>query len=749
MDLCDPRLAKRARLLLPWETGFLSEVIGTGSQPGHLCLDYLNPVWDVRWLHQSSKEQSTGIEAGPFTAGEKLQGASSSYKLVGTKHSVIPWSDKLLEDRSVALERWKLIIDLQPRFSRVGRQLLACSDSACPGERAEAILKDTFEGKSTSTLNARSSSMLAYARWHAVTRISWTIFPVCEDACYDYLCEMRVAKKPPTFGRRFVEAMGFCHGVLGLEGAEECIASRRLSGASLSLLSRKEFDKQCDDFEVAHLKLLEHATVNLDSGPDKVFSGFNTFKTHARCRHSDTFHCCDEPLLDIDSSGFGYLEVSVTGTKTGRSAAKLKRKLPLVAHAIGITGLRWAEAYMDERKAQGLDASNGPLMPGVSFTGHWTANRLSSGDANIWLRELILKLGGCIRPGMFIASHSCKHTLLAWMAKFGIAVGTRRILGGHVKPKEGSTLVYSRDALAGPLRQLQVMLESVQNSTFNPDATRSGRFLDDKTVQDSSAASTRNTISHPNISGNCFSEPRPKRLSSPPPQEGNAKENSREDGLKFWDTAFLDWEDVKVSEEAEIIKQVDSDDEGFPSGEPSLVKFQVECVACGALLSSKFYVFECDDCGLEGCESCISFICGVDHVSRCYQCHDSLVVDKTGQSDSGSSSSSSSESESDDSEREAILNSEKVAEYSAKLNPLTSRPASSTASGSLFQHKTLKTLHLGRLGSSNLLACGRSYSKVSHDEFEHDPSFQWPRCKDCFGRVLHSSNAESDQEPVH
>ena len=69
-----------------------------------------------------------------------------------------------------------------------------------------------------------------------------------------------------------------------------------------------------------------------------------------------------------------------------------------------------------------------------------------------------------------------KATLLSWAAKFGLPPAIRRKLGGHAKPKEKSTIAYSRDELAGPLRQLKDVLEAVRLGRFDPDATRSGRW---------------------------------------------------------------------------------------------------------------------------------------------------------------------------------------------------------------------------------------------------------------------------------
>jgi len=61
------------------------------------------------------------------------------------------------------------------------------------------------------------------------------------------------------------------------------------------------------------------------------------------------------------------------------------------------------------------------------------------------------------------------------MAKFGCGITTREILGGHVSHLK-SVLTYSRDGLAGPLRELEQVLESIRGGKFFPDASRSGRF---------------------------------------------------------------------------------------------------------------------------------------------------------------------------------------------------------------------------------------------------------------------------------
>ena len=67
-----------------------------------------------------------------------------------------------------------------------------------------------------------------------------------------------------------------------------------------------------------------------------------------------------------------------------------------------------------------------------------------------------------------------KRTLLTWCAKYGLDLPTRSLLGYHVSTEHSSAMVYYRDAMAGPLRCLDVVLLAVRKKDFHPDKTRSG-----------------------------------------------------------------------------------------------------------------------------------------------------------------------------------------------------------------------------------------------------------------------------------
>ena len=75
------------------------------------------------------------------------------------------------------------------------------------------------------------------------------------------------------------------------------------------------------------------------------------------------------------------------------------------------------------------------------------------------------------------ASHSLKATWLFWAAKAGLPLATRRILGVHALPGDVSVLEYSRDALSGPLKAFDGVMNQILSGRFNPDQTRSGRWV--------------------------------------------------------------------------------------------------------------------------------------------------------------------------------------------------------------------------------------------------------------------------------
>ena len=114
-----------------------------------------------------------------------------------------------------------------------------------------------------------------------------------------------------------------------------------------------------------------------------------------------------------------------------------------------------------------------PLFPALTNQG-WSRVPATAGAAADWLRKILLIMGFPGAKVQCIGTHSCKATTLSWMSKFGETLEIRSQLGYHTT--RNSALIYSRDAMAGPIRRLQFVLEQIRLSRFMPDMTRSGYF---------------------------------------------------------------------------------------------------------------------------------------------------------------------------------------------------------------------------------------------------------------------------------
>lgn len=77
-----------------------------------------------------------------------------------------------------------------------------------------------------------------------------------------------------------------------------------------------------------------------------------------------------------------------------------------------------------------------------------------------------------------LTAHSCKAAMLSWAAKAGWSFDTRRALGGYAGGENWSMSIYSRDYMAGPLRDLERLVEMIRAGMFVPDCMRSGKIRD-------------------------------------------------------------------------------------------------------------------------------------------------------------------------------------------------------------------------------------------------------------------------------
>ena len=128
------------------------------------------------------------------------------------------------------------------------------------------------------------------------------------------------------------------------------------------------------------------------------------------------------------------------------------------------------------RKELAISFEDGfPLMPAPLETGLPGKRALDSEEAGSWLRAL-LELSDHDVSERKVSSHSLKCTMLSFLAKRGVDMPDRLLLGYHTSPFTMG-LTYSRDGMARPLQILGEMLSEIREGTYMPDCTRSGRLV--------------------------------------------------------------------------------------------------------------------------------------------------------------------------------------------------------------------------------------------------------------------------------
>ena len=267
--------------------------------------------------------------------------------------------------------------------------------------------------------------------------------------------------------------MAFCKGSLLLDGIDAILSSSRVTGSAHRSFLTKRLLKQRDALTVdqVQVQVLEQVVCGDCPLRDKVFAGHCLLCIYGRFRFGDSQNIVEEPEVDGD-----YVECGLTIHKTMHLAGRARRLLPVVAPTFGVTGLDWGSQFLEARAMSTLRGWSGsPFLPAPVLGGGWSAARLQTTEAAMWHCEKLHKYGVPKEKLLNVGAHSLKATALSWLAKAGVSEKCRRILGYHIKPKDSSVVLYSRDALSGSLVVLVELISQIRRGEFRPDQSRSGR----------------------------------------------------------------------------------------------------------------------------------------------------------------------------------------------------------------------------------------------------------------------------------
>lgn len=458
---------KRSKILLPWEQAPLKDIFG--------CKAPLIPA--AQWVPEPGSAVGS-LDIDKTVSKGHLLGKTSWT----TKTTLIPWPVFEEAKLSKVLELWRVVILDSFQHTALGRQIHGLMSGDEPNEDAlKEVIKDALCGKSISTLRSRVASITTFGRWKKSISLpdEVAIFPITEELAYRYICELRKEGAPKTRATRFLEAVGFCKGMLGAD-VSEVLSSARVRGACVSGLSGLEPRKK-DPLTVEQVAYLEMLASTRQDHVG-IFAGYMCFLIFGRLRWSDGQYCKEEPWVD-EGPEFSYLEARLYHHKTAGRTKVSRRLLPVACPVPGVSRNQWAVDWLYHRELQGLCAGVGkPTMPSPIHGGGWSSLPLSSSDAAMWLRE-VLSDSGLLQPAQCIGTHSAKATTLSWMCKAHAPGDIQRLAGYHVDPASKSALEYSRDSQAPVLHFMEGVILAIFSGLFMPDSTRAGRWVGCRSLQ--------------------------------------------------------------------------------------------------------------------------------------------------------------------------------------------------------------------------------------------------------------------------
>ncbi len=252
------------------------------------------------------------------------------------------------------------------------------------------------------------------------------------------------------------------------------MVSARIKGAVYSMLLKKRPLTQARPLRVAEVRALESLVLEPTCAILGVIAGFFLFCLYNSCRFSDAQNA---QSMELDTAE--DLVVLHSGThqhKTATTADKRTTLLPLVCLGSGLMDELWATAWLMLMNDQDWDEGRDYLLPAYNeLTGTWAERRMTSGEGTLWLRECLaardIDVLDDIKPP---TTHSCKATVLSWLAKAGgFSLSERQIMGHHLDRPSTSALTYGRQNFIPILGKVAIMLKKIRSRAFNPDAQAS------------------------------------------------------------------------------------------------------------------------------------------------------------------------------------------------------------------------------------------------------------------------------------
>ena len=392
-------------------------------------------------------------------------------------------SDDDLRDASI--QKLQKIILIDPAATRLGEVLVPPTSRPLDEREIKRSIEQAFSRKSSGTLYKRACSLSRYVEWYSRLNLRGSPLRLKEFDVYSFLGHLEDDRAGATSASGFIEALRFLDGVaVFIQTDLQKVLSPRVTGYAHQQFLRKAPLKQKDPIQCGIVAELERLLLRKTDPVQIIVLGQLLFCFHAASRWSDSLKL---KRLTLEHSQSVTLVIGeALGSKTSLTKEAKTRLIPYVAIGTGISGLQWAESWLEAR-ASALGPDPEPFLPSYSCrTGRWATTPMSSTEACGYLQDLILECLLLMDPMpevdlKSIGTHSLKTGLLTMAArsmlvKFSMA--ERRILGHHLKPGDKSILTYSRESYTGIYGKILACFRDIQSGAFRPDSSAVERILE-------------------------------------------------------------------------------------------------------------------------------------------------------------------------------------------------------------------------------------------------------------------------------
>ena len=376
--------------------------------------------------------------------------------------------------RRMALKKLRNIVLFWPDDSQLGRSLKDKAGSLVGEDELQQSLSDTFSGKAIGALTKRTGDFNRFALWQVAENGGRPLCP-SEADLYKYVTHLRASGAGATSGNAFLQSWRFIQHAVGAgTGSDGPAESGRVRGVANDMLTKKRKLTQAPPLTSDMVWRLEDLMFSDVEDRIKVICGFMLFCIYSCARFADAARAVN-PTCETFAH-VAIVETSTSSYKTG-TGARASVLLPLMALGVGLHDESWAGSWFQAR-ARTMVSLYPWMMPAISCASDkWLDRRMTTAEGTYWLRDLLSLAGFPLDETMKFSTHSLKCTCLSWVAKAGnMTFKERLVLGHHLEEESKMAVVYSRDAIGHVMAKLLLLVKSIRDGIFDPDASRAARI---------------------------------------------------------------------------------------------------------------------------------------------------------------------------------------------------------------------------------------------------------------------------------